>query len=437
MVTRKRSGTPAAPEKQKGRKAAKEAAVVEEAEEDETETDAEDEGDAEAEAPKGRQRKGVKKEPKTKEEKAAPGNELKAALGAITKRMGNVVRSGKAPSNNTHIETGIFLLDYALLGGVPEGRTTMVYGHNDCMKTTTCGRIIGAAQRKHPDKEVTVVDAEGTLDVDWLVKNGASKERLHVIQPESGEEVVDVVDAVIRAQETSLLFLDSIPAVVPQAMIERSAEDKTMAVRAQLIGVMCSKILAGLSQARARGNAPVMLWTNQWRTKLGVIKGDARTLPGGSQPLFLSTVRIEMKNRGNSQVVKDKYGNDTEGAHDFAFQISKSKMGSSVKQGEFTLVTDSAYGLPAGTIDDYATVVTYGKRMGFIEGSGGAGFKLQDVDEKFRSGDAVAEYLENNPEQFTILKRKLIALKRMENGLPELPVDKYLLGYASTSRRRK
>lgn len=136
---------------------------------------------------------------------------------------------------------------------------------------------------------------------------------------------------------------------------------------------------------------------------------------------------------------KDKYDNDTHLANEHAFDVDKLKGGSSLKQGEFKLVCSDEYKmsdadgdmpdipLPAGTIDDYKTVITYAKRMGFITG-GGQAWSVDEIDGKFKKLEGIVNFLVENPDEFLILKRKMIGLKRKENGLPSIPNDGYLLG---------
>lgn len=368
------------------------------------------------------------------------GTELGKTISDIKKRMGeHVVTNGMAASGTTFIETGVFLIDYALLGGLQESRVNQLYGNEACGKTTIAMRAAAASQRKYPDQAVVFIDAEGTFDPLWAERHGVDNERLITVTPESGEECVDVIDAMIRTKETCSVILDSLPAIVPQKMIDNSAEDATVAIRARLIGVACSKILAALQAERARKHHPTITIINQWRTKIGVFRGDPRTLPGGAQPKYLSSVMLELKKRGASQMGKDKYDNDTALYNEHAFDVDKLKGGSSLRQGEFRMVCSDEYrmsdsdadmpdiNLPAGSIDEYKAVITYGKRMGFITG-GGASWTIDEIDGKFKRLDAIVEFFHENPDEMLIIKRKMIALKRKENGLPPIPKDGYLLG---------
>lgn len=393
-----------------------------------------DEDEAPQERVRGRKKGGKEKDT----------SELGALVTDVRKRMGeHVALTGIAAQNLSYIETGIFLLDLALLGGLQESRVNQFHGWEAAGKTTLVARSIAAAQRKYPDMAVAFVDAEGTLDPVWAASHGVdtSEDRFVYFQPETGEECIDVLEASIRAKETCAVVLDSIPAIVPSKMIERSAEDPTMAVRAQLMGVACSKIIAALSKERGRGHNPTIILTNQWRRKVGFVMGDNRILPGGDQIRYMCSVMVEAKK--SSKVIKgeDKYGHEVTLANEHAFDIDKLKGPASLRQGEFRMVCSDDYKmsdadkdmpdiqLPAGTIDEFKTVINYGKRMGFVTG-GGQSWAVDGIDTKFKKLTGMVEYFVENPKQLLILKRKMIALKRKDAGLPPIPRDGYLLGQA-------
>jgi len=379
---------------------------------------------------------------RTRSNPGGEGSEIGKMMDDVKKRMGEgVVSLGMADVATTFIETGVFLLDMGLLGGVAESRITQIYGHSAAGKTTISSRLVAAAQRKHPDKVAVLLDVEGTFDRQWGERAGIDSDRLVYVQPETGEQAVDILEASIRSVESCIIVLDSLPALVPQTIIERSAEDKTMAARAALIGVACSKMLASLAAERKRKHYPAIIMTNQWRSKVGFVMGNPNILPGGQQPRYASSAMIEIKKR-KEEMGKDRYDNDVSLYNEHAFDIDKSKAGASVRQGEFRLVTADEYEcldapglrLPAGSVDDYKVVATYAKRMGFITG-GGASWTIDGIDRKFNKVETIVRFLAESPEEFILLKRKMIALRRSDIGLPPIPRDGYLLGYVPKGRK--
>lgn len=371
------------------------------------------------------------RERKTKKKKdiLGEGTELGAIAGDIRKRMGeHSVSKGSASLGFNHIETGIFMIDFATFGGIQEGRVSQFYGHEASGKTTLAMRCGAAAQRKYPDGAVVIIDAEGTFDMRWAEYHGMDTERIVYCQPESGEEAVDILEAVMRAKETIMVIVDSLPALVPQKIIDKSAEDNTVAERARLIGIACSKILSASQAERARNHFPTVIIINQWRTKIGVMFGDPRVLPGGSQPRYLSSLMLEMKKK-KQNTGRDHHDIETVFHNDHAFKIDKLKGGSSILQGEFEMICHAETGLEPGTINDFRTVGVYAKRMGLITG-GGASWRIDGIDRKFSKLADIEQFLKDEPEEFLTLKRRMIMIKREEMGLPAIPKDGYLLGYA-------
>ncbi len=368
----------------------------------------------------------------------AEGSEIGKVISDAKKRMGeNVFYTGLATRQCNYIETGVFLIDLALLGGFQESRVNMVYGWEASGKTTLVMRAVAAAQRKYPNKAVAWIDAEGTFDPEWAAMHGVDVDRLAYADPDTGEEAVDLIEGLLRSQETAAVILDSIPAIVPHSMIERSAEDKTMAVRASLMGVCCSKIIAALSSERKRQHNPTVILINQWRRKVGFTMGDNRILPGGDQVRYMCSVMLETKKK-KGHTGKDKYDSEIATYNEHAFDLDKLKGRASITQGEFRMAVNGEYNmqqadqdapdicLPAGTVDDFKVVASYAKRMGFLTG-GGSRWELDGVDTPFRKISEVTRFFVEQPEQFTLLKRKMILLARTEKGL-DMPPDGYLLG---------
>lgn len=326
-----------------------------------------------------------------------------------------------------HIPTGNFMLDYALMGGIPEGYATMLYGYESCGKTTLLKKIVGCFQQKHPDKKTVWVDTEGLFDKGWAETLGCDTSKVLVARPDTGNEAVDIIEAVMGAWETGLVVLDSVPACVPKQVIDASAEDDTMGKLAQLMGKMCSKITVSWNRERKRNHWVTFLYTNQFRSKLGFVLGDPRTLPGGRQINHLPSTKLELK--GKEVMGKDKYGSEVIEANEHAFKVVKAKHGVSVRNGEFKMIhnPDSDTGIPQGGWDDYKTLCVYAKRMGLVTG-GGSSWYIQGVDTKFPNLTTLHTHLKDNNEANLRLRQATISMQRKAMGLPVTPPDGYLLG---------
>ena len=358
-------------------------------------------------------------------------SELDAVCAEINKVKGaGVIRPAGQMVAANHIPTGCFLLDLALLGGIADGFTTMIYGLESSGKTTLCKKVVGNYQRKYEDKKVVWVDPEGMFDKDWAIQLGVDPDRLVYSSPENGEEAVDIIASVMSAWETGLVVLDSIPAMVPMNVVEKSAEDNTMAELARLMGKYCSKILVSQAKERRRGHRVTVININQFRSKVGLVFGDPRTLPGGRQINHIPTTKIEIKNL--EVMGKDKHQHEVVEYNEHSFKITKAKHGSSIRSGEFRMVInpDNELGLRQGDFDDSDTAAAYAKRMGIITG-GGASWKISGVAKKFGKLEEIKKFLISTPEEFLKLKQTIIAMQRVDKGLPALPPDKYLLDWCS------
>lgn len=325
------------------------------------------------------------------------------------------------------IPTGAFTLDFALMGGLPEGFATMIYGLESSGKTTMTLKSVAAFQRKHPNKLAVWVDTESMFDPDWAAKLGCDLKRLHIVHPATGEEAVDLMAAAMEPIEVGMVIMDSIPGCVPKAVVDRSAEDQTMAVLARLMGIFCSKILTAWGKERRRNHRVTVLIINQFRSKVGLVFGDPRTLPGGRQINHMPSTKIEIK---NSEVMgEDAVGNEVVDLNDHTFKITKAKHGSSIRSGQFQMVInpDKDEHLAQGDFEDFKTVITFAKKFGLLAGGGGK-YRLPIItDQFFPKHDDIIEFFKQSPELFETMKAYLIAAQRLSKGMPALPPDGYLI----------
>lgn len=359
----------------------------------------------------------------------AAASEWSALKQQIGKERGEgiVLNSGDLP-RACHIPTGAFTLDFATLGGFPEGHATMLYGVESSGKTTMMLKAVAGYQKKHPDKIVVWVDTESMFDRDWAAQLGCDLSRLELIQPETGEEAVDLLVAAMGALEVGMVIMDSVPGCVPQTILERSAEDQTMAVLARLMGTLCSKILMSWGKERRRGHRVTVGIINQIRLKVGFVLGNPQTLPGGRQINHLPTTKVAIKNKEIKG--KDAYENEVILTNDHSFDITKAKHGASIRSGEFQMVIspDLDPELDQGQFDDYKTVLTYAKKFGLLTGGGGAYRIPLIVDEVFGKHEQAIAYFKEYDAPYQRLRASIIACQRFSKGLPMLPPDNYLCG---------
>jgi len=343
--------------------------------------------------------------------------ELPEELSKITnavrgKYTNGVVRRGTdAVANYGRVSTGILSLDVCLAGGFRLSRGAMVYGEKSAGKTTIALRTVARMQLLFPDMFVVWIDVEGTFDNTWAIINGVDLERLLVLEPETGEDAVDLGDTYMRAKETSMLVTDSIAFITPQKEIEVSAEDQLPGLQARLIGRYLRKTNSALLSERHRGHMPLNFLINQFRMKIGVMFGDPRTLPGGKALEFAASQQVEAKNK---EIKDEKTG--TVRHNDHSFNVTKDKTGGRVKEGSFRLIRDEETSqLPVGYINQTGTILVHGNKFGICEVKGGGNFVVDDYNIK---GEAnVTKYFLDNPDREEEIKNAIVQSYRNKWGI--------------------
>lgn len=324
--------------------------------------------------------------------------------------------------NIKHIPTGIFALDLALMGGIPENFITLIYGQQSKGKTLLAYKTVAGAQRKYPDKVVVWVDSEGTMKPNayWAEINGVDLDNLYVYEPSSGEDAVDTAVAFLQDENVSLVVFDSIPALVSVKREENSVEDQVMTEFAKLVQPLMQKSNAALLDARKKKQTRTLVVINQWRMKAGFVMGDNRVLPGGQSQHFFSSLKMEVYNK--EILGKTLRGLEVVDHNEHSFKIEKYKVSNTIKTGEFTLCRNPDGELPVGTIDDFDTVANTAQKFGLLTGAGQSWkyFSAIDGEEKvFKSKKEVVAFLRENDEEYQQMKLYLISQFRKDLGLSE------------------
>lgn len=344
-----------------------------------------------------------------------PNSEIGAALAQITKVHGPmVVRSADMLPVWKHIPTGIFSLDMATLGGFPEGTGTLGIGWEHSGKTTMGLRFLAGAQRKYPDMVAVLVDIEGTYSPSWGAVHGIDNERLALVQPGSGEEALDVTLALLKAQETSAIMADSLAGLMPQSVKDTSFEDAVVGKQALMISRFCGVIQSEMIEQRKRAHRAAVYLVNQYRYKIGVLRGDPRTTPGGVAPNYLAAIKIDFKNK--EHVGSNDQQRQLIDHNDHAFTLKKNKIGNGPREGEFLMVRNPDHPLGQGFIDDGRAVVTWAKAVGAVTG-GGSSWYIRNKDTKFSRLQDIADYFYSDLDFFEQTKRELIEDYREAQGM--------------------
>ena len=329
----------------------------------------------------------------------------KAALASALKQIekdfgkGSIMRLGdaKASMNVEVIPTGILPLDIALgVGGVPRGRIVEIYGPESSGKTTVTLHMIAEAQKN--GGIAAFIDAEHALDPIYAQKLGVNIDDLLISQPDTGEQALDIVDALVHSGALDIIVVDSVAALVPKAEIDGDMGDSVVGVHARLMSKAMRKLTGIISKSRT-----VVVFINQIREKVGVMFGNPETTTGGRALKFYSSVRMDVRKKD-----KITQGQDVLGSHTI-IKVVKNKVAPPFKQAEF----DIMYGEGVSRL---GCVVDMGVELDIIDKSG-AWFSYNGT--RIGQGKENAKkYLAENPETCEEIEGK-IRQKLMESQQAE------------------
>ena len=305
---------------------------------------------------------------------------LQTALSQIEKNFGKgtVMRLGDKPEMNVDaIPTGSLALDAALgIGGVPKGRIIEIYGPESSGKTTLALHILAEAQKM--GGEVAFVDAEHALDPVYAAALGVNTDDMLVSQPDTGEQALEITDALVRSGAVDAVVVDSVAALVPKQEIEGEMGDTFVGLQARLM----SQALRKLAGTIAKTNC-VVIFINQLRMKIGVMYGNPETTTGGNALKFYSSVRLDVRRVESLKEGGNVIGNKTR------VKVVKNKVAPPFREAYF----DIMYG---EGISKWGELVDLAVQMEIIQKSG-SWFSMGD--ERIGQGkDSVKAFLQGNPE---------------------------------------
>ena len=316
---------------------------------------------------------------------------IEGAIGQIEKNYGKgtIMRMGDAPELEVSaISTGSLTLDMALgIGGVPRGRIVEIYGPESSGKTTVALHVVAETQKT--GGEAAYIDVENALDPVYAKALGVDIDRLLVSQPSSGEQALDIAEALIRSGAIDVVVVDSVAALITQQEIDGDMAATHVGMQARLM----SQALKKLSSAVAKSNC-VIIFINQLREKIGVMYGNPETTPGGRALKFYASVRIDIRRAEQLKEGGEVYGNHIK------CKIVKNKVAPPFKTAEFDII----YGQGIARSSE---IVDIGIELGFITKSGSwfsyEGQRIAQGKENTR------KYLESNPEMMEEIAEKIKA----------------------------
>jgi recombination protein RecA len=240
------------------------------------------------------------------------------------------------------IPTGSLSLDIALgVGGVPRGRVIEIYGPESSGKTTLCQHIVAEAQKR--GGICAYIDMEHALDPNYAQKCGVDVLNLYVSQPDTGEQALEIADALIRSGTMDVVVVDSVAALVPRAEIEGEMGDAHVGLQARLMSQALRKLSGAIKQTNT-----VVIFTNQLRSKIGVMFGNPETTSGGNALKFYASVRLDIR---RIQAIKN--GNDVVGNRTVV-KVKKNKVAPPFTECEFDIMYNEGIS-KTGDVLDLAT----------------------------------------------------------------------------------
>lgn len=324
---------------------------------------------------------------------------LAAAIGQIEKTYGEnaIMRLGDARYKKVDvISTGSISLDLALgIGGLPRGRIIEIYGPESSGKTTVCLHVIAEAQKL--GGEVAFIDAEHALDPVYAKKLGVDIDKLLLAQPDSGEQALEILEALARSGALDVIIVDSVAALVPKAEIAGEMGDSHVGAHARLMSQALRKLTSVISHSNA-----VVIFINQIREKVGVIYGSPEVTTGGRALKFFSSVRIDVR---KGEPIKDGanlIGNRTKA------KIVKNKMAPPFMVAEFDMIFGEGISKSSDILDVAAEYDIIKKSGAWYSYNG----------ERIGQGrEKAKEYLIDNPADMEEIRSKIMAIvEQKRNG---------------------
>ncbi|MBX3047579.1 MAG: recombinase RecA [Anaerolineales bacterium] len=342
------------------------------------------------------------------------GKTLQRTLDDIMKRYGEgaIMRLGEAHGMLVEaVPTGSLSLDIALgVGGIPRGRVTEIYGPESSGKTTICQHIVAEVQKR--GGTAAFIDMEHALDPKYAARCGVDVDKLLVSQPDTGEQALEIAEALVRSGAVDLVVIDSVAALVPRSEIEGDMGDATMGMQARLM----SQALRKLSGAIKQTNTSVV-FTNQLRQKIGVMFGNPETTTGGMALKFYASVRMDVRRIQSIKVGQDVVGNRTR------VRVVKNKVAPPFQTAEFDIMYNEGISKSGDLLDLGVACEVIDKRGSFYSyNEERLGQGRESAKDFLRDNPALAETIEAQVRE-KVLQAPVSMEIMDEDGLEAEPLD--------------
>jgi recombination protein RecA len=301
---------------------------------------------------------------------------------------GSIMRLGEASARMAVevIPTGAIALDLALgVGGIPRGRVTEIFGPESSGKTTLVQHIIAEAQAG--GGVAALIDAEHALDPEYAQKCGVQVEDLLVSQPDTGEQALEICEALVRSGALDVVAIDSVAALVPRAELEGDMGDTHVGLQARLMSQALRKLTGAISKSKT-----AVIFTNQLREKVGVMFGNPETQPGGRALKFYSSVRLDIRRTETLKQGTDAIGTRAK------VRVVKNKVAPPFRIAEFDILYTEGISKEGNLLD-------IGIELGIVKKSGA--FHSYGDTRLGQGRENAREYLRQNPEMAVEIEQQI------------------------------
>jgi len=311
---------------------------------------------------------------------------LEIVLGNLHKRFGDgaIMKLGERPQAAVEvIPTGSLSLDIALgVGGIPRGRITEIYGPEASGKTTLCQHIIAEAQKRGGN--AVFIDVEHAFDPTYAARCGVDVDNLYIAQPDTGEQALEIAEALVRSNAIDVVVVDSVAALVPRAEIEGEMGDAHVGLQARLMSQALRKLAGAVKQSNT-----AFIFTNQLRQKIGVMFGNPETTTGGMALRFYASVRLDMR---RVEAIKD--GNEIIGNRT-RVTVTKNKVAPPFRKAEFDIMYNEGIS-KAGDVLDIAVAQNIVEKRGafYLYGETRLGQGRENAKQFLRENTQLMEEIE-------------------------------------------
>ena len=314
---------------------------------------------------------------------------LEAALGQIEKQFGkgSVMKLGDFTAMNVEaIPTGALSLDVALgIGGIPKGRIVEIFGPESSGKTTLALHMIAECQKR--GGEAAFIDAEHALDPVYAKHLGVDIDNLIVSQPDTGEQALEIAEALVRSGAIDIIVVDSVAALVPKAEIDGDMGDAHVGLQARLMSQALRKLAGVLNKSNT-----AIVFINQLREKVGIMFGNPETTPGGRALKFYASVRLDIRKIENLKQDGEVFGNRVR------VKVVKNKVAPPFREAEFDII----YGKG---ISKSGNIIDLGVNLDIVEKSGS--WFAYNGTRIGQGRENAKKYIEDNPEVMEEIEKQV------------------------------